>query len=1729
MRKKNMRKLGSVLLTLMLLLSLLPSAVLADPPSSDAGVSSVTVSAADGAVAATRDAEDAHVYAVAVPYGTEVTTADTIQVTPSDANATVSTPASADEGATWTFTVTAEDGVTTADYTLNITVADEPQAVSLPKESQFNADEYLSDLGFRIALKNAAGIQDYYPLMLEPEDNDHYTLYYPRTYSAQRALQVTAAFTDPDNAMGRSVFANLHLEKADAGGGAPSKDRKVELHSDFSSIYSPGYNEFNEQYTDIFYKLPEQFSITLENAQHQTVKTYTITLKTYQELYKLAVTCDESSFARPTDKPFSPTTCDYAVDVDPTAESVTIAAEGGNNNVTVLLNGETASNKNIQTFSMNSLTWIDNKCVFPVVISNTVDAVDIPSVAYTLTLARQDQDYMPVVESPPATITYAQFSIPTPLVATCTFKGEGVATYQWYSGPAKATQNGLVEGATSSTFVRSSDYATPITGTYYKCRVTYTVNGFTYVVSTTPTCVKVTISQADTPVFDLQPQGASYKIGKTADILSVHATARDAGPLPTIKYQWFSNSAPSTEGSTSVSSNATNGYQFSPPTNAVGTIYYYCIATNTPATSYTASAVSDIVAVTVVDAGEWAGSGTEESPYLIESIDDFAKLRDAVNVEGVAFSGMVFKLTGDIGVPLGFGFIGALKPGFESPELGKHLNPFSGIFDGGGHTMTIAKGGLTPFGYMRMAAIKNLNIYGEEIAGYGLVNQVTIDYGDDGDSDFGLPKVPWTLNIDNVTLKSGTKTRNSGFIGGISSGANKITITNCTAEEGVVIGYTKDQSMIGSFVGSVSGTMSNCVSSATVYGTGGVGGLWGGKGQSMGACLITNSAFLGVVEAAGDYAGGIIARGYDGGGTAPNTPLVSIRNCYVAGNITGANKVGGIFGGEPGCEDAWENGQGFITDNYFYGTVTATSGTYAGGIVGFLKSFNKNQGISNCYYLDTCGTNKGVGYIETIVTKDHPKYGEHGIDYEFVDSDYSIASTAEQFADGTVLAALNASATSLKNWLQGEEYPVFAAKAVLVGLNISGTYKDSYVLGDALDLTGIEYTAVWSDGSEISVDPSNVTISGYDKTTRGVQTLTLTYGAVSAQIQVTVLKPVTNATTIRVYFQLLGDNVHDSDTDGLVHTLSKNNLTQWIPRTPYTVDLNATVLDVFEQALTANGMTWENDGGNYIASVTRNGVTLGEFTNGPLSGWMYTLNGTHPLNGVSEQFLEDNDNIVFHYTDDYTKEKGTDKWGPPPGGTTAGAAPLVSSNKEFSADQLQKLRDTNQSLDLQYDQLGISLNPQVLPALTDGKIKVDTSVVTDTTALNTFFIAHPDLTGVLKGYSVTMTQENGSGTTQQLTQLNGNIDLHFRLKDEEIKGLDPSTLTVFKVADDGQVTQFPATYNYATGNLTITANHLCTFYIMGQEGLPTQRLSGDDRYATAAAISAQGWTTSDNVILAGGENFPDALAATALAGLKDAPVLLTGKDTLNSKTLAEIQRLKAKTIFVIGGTGVISQAIEDQLKKDYIVNRIYGADRYATAVKIGEQLRAEKPSDTAILATGLNYPDALSIAPFAGKLHYPVLFTGNGALNEQTKQALTVWGVKNVYILGGTGAVSTEVENTLKALGVTVTRLAGSDRYQTSLAIAQHFADPAAPYTKASLATGLNFPDALTGAALAAKAGSPVLLVSPDASAGPDSAIGQLRAYLQALAPSKIYIFGGTGVIPEGLKNQITLKAPQNT
>ena len=126
--------------------------------------------------------------------------------------------------------------------------------------------------------------------------------------------------------------------------------------------------------------------------------------------------------------------------------------------------------------------------------------------------------------------------------------------------------------------------------------------------------------------------------------------------------------------------------------------------------------------------------------------------------------------------------------------------------------------------------------------------------------------------------------------------------------------------------------------------------------------------------------------------------------------------------------------------------------------------------------------------------------------------------------------------------------------------------------------------------------------------------------------------------TAEVSFTLLGCYKHDSDQ---VHTLSGGNLRTWIAKKTYQVEPGATVKDVLEMALKAAGMTWRNPTGNYVESVDG----IGEFTNGSNSGWMYTLNGVHPGLGVAEQTVKDGDVIVFHYTDDYTREAGGSGFG----------------------------------------------------------------------------------------------------------------------------------------------------------------------------------------------------------------------------------------------------------------------------------------------------------------------------------------------------------------------------------------------------------------------------------------------------------------------------------------------------
>ncbi len=183
--------------------------------------------------------------------------------------------------------------------------------------------------------------------------------------------------------------------------------------------------------------------------------------------------------------------------------------------------------------------------------------------------------------------------------------------------------------------------------------------------------------------------------------------------------------------------------------------------------------------------------------------------------------------------------------------------------------------------------------------------------------------------------------------------------------------------------------------------------------------------------------------------------------------------------------------------------------------------------------------------------------------------------------------------------------------------------------------------------------------------------------------------------------------------------------------------------------------------------------------------------------------------------------------------------------------------------------------------------------------------------------------------------------------------------------------------------------------------------------------------------------------------------------------------------------------------------RLSGADRYETAVEISKD-GYPSGAGNVFIATGENFPDALAVAPLAHQLGGPVLLTQTGSLPAATAGEIDRLNAKHIYILGGTVAISDAVEQTLAGYGA-VTRLWGDDRYATAATISET-AFPAGA-AKAYVAVGSDFPDALSGAPIAAHRNGPLLLTRPDMLSAPT------RAELQRLKPDTIIVVGGgTGI-----------------
>ncbi|MDU5700163.1 MAG: cell wall-binding repeat-containing protein [Finegoldia magna] len=274
------------------------------------------------------------------------------------------------------------------------------------------------------------------------------------------------------------------------------------------------------------------------------------------------------------------------------------------------------------------------------------------------------------------------------------------------------------------------------------------------------------------------------------------------------------------------------------------------------------------------------------------------------------------------------------------------------------------------------------------------------------------------------------------------------------------------------------------------------------------------------------------------------------------------------------------------------------------------------------------------------------------------------------------------------------------------------------------------------------------------------------------------------------------------------------------------------------------------------------------------------------------------------------------------------------------------------------------------------------------------------------------------------------------------------------------------------------------------------RISGKDRITTSVEISKSAYTTSENVILASGFNFADALSAGQLASALNAPLLLSSQNKLDSQTKNEIERLKAKKVYVVGGDNAISKSgVDTTLKSKKIdVTRLEGQDRYATSQQVMEKTKEIVNPEYMLIASGKNFPDALAATSFfVNHKSVMVLSDGNSYPSSNLKE-IAIGGVNQLPLKGFKGQ-----------------RIYGSNRYETALQIAKASFDN---NNSAILASGEVFADSLPAVSLTKKYNAPIILTQSD------YLTENAKKYLNG---KNVFIVGGEKTV---VKDILTRKKP---
>lgn len=270
---------------------------------------------------------------------------------------------------------------------------------------------------------------------------------------------------------------------------------------------------------------------------------------------------------------------------------------------------------------------------------------------------------------------------------------------------------------------------------------------------------------------------------------------------------------------------------------------------------------------------------------------------------------------------------------------------------------------------------------------------------------------------------------------------------------------------------------------------------------------------------------------------------------------------------------------------------------------------------------------------------------------------------------------------------------------------------------------------------------------------------------------------------------------------------------------------------------------------------------------------------------------------------------------------------------------------------------------------------------------------------------------------------------------------------------------------------------------------------GSDRYETSVDVSVNGWESAENVVLVSGDAIIDGISATPFAGLKDAPILLTKRDSIPDSVKSEIKRLGAKNVYIIGGDSVVTSAVETQLSDmELNVERIGGKTRYQTSLNIAKAMEEIKDVNKAYIVGGEGSADGLSIGAVGARegQEAPIVLVEKTKVDKETME----WLEKNIEemdIIGGKSVVSEDVEKELSSMAKDeskVSRIAGTVRQETNAKIIETYYNgfEAAVVVKAD---NNGMVDGLTAGALAAKYDSPLIMVGNSLAASQEEVLAK--------------------------------------